>query len=195
MAGIILKGEDFVGITDERRRAIYEAEKAAAAMGVLPDDPEKRKAIIERLSRRLAAAGKGWGFRADETVVRVDELGVARIIDKSQATGFLPGLPAHPGTRDRSSGSARPGRTTPFRKQVAFQDPGEIRPVDPREAALRFYHRIRDTMERTGYIPDSLRAELLAEGWKIGQPVTAARLEQWCREFQEQWHRKYGRNP
>lgn len=193
MTGIILKGGGFVGITDAKRRAIYEAEKAAAAMGVLPDDPEKRRVIIERLGARLARAGRGWDMNAMETVTRVDEQGVARIIPKREATGWLPGLPAHPDSRDASSRTAQVGRTRPHREQVFLPDPGPIMQVDARTAAARFYARIRDEMERHGYIPQALRQELYAEGWKLGQPVPLATLEDWCNRFSAENARKYPR--
>lgn len=192
MAGVILKGDGFVGITDERRRAIYEAEKAAAAMGVLPDDKEKRDAIIGRLERRLAAANRGWRMNQEETVVRVDEQGVARVIDKSQAVGFIKGLPAHPGSRDASSRTARAGRRRPHRETVFMPAPPDLVPVDPRVAAERFHARIVQQMERTGYVPAELRRELAAEGWRLGQPVPQARVDEWCAKFQAEWHAKYG---
>jgi hypothetical protein len=191
MPGIVFKGDDFAGIQDAKRRAIYEAESAAAAAGVLPDDKEKRKAIIDRLQRRLARQGRGWDFRADETVVRVDEQGVARIIPKDRAVGWMEGLPAHPGTRDVTSRYSRPGRKAPLRKQVFFNEP-EIKPVDPRIAAQNFHARIVGEMERTGYIPAALRQELAAQGWRLGQPVPRAKIDEWCARFQAEWHNKYG---
>jgi hypothetical protein len=193
MPAIHLNGEGFVGITDARRRAIYEAEKSAAAMGVLPDDPEKRSAIIERLTRRLAVRGVGWDLNLPETAVRVDEQGVARIIPKREAAGWQPGLPASPDSRDASSGTAQVGRTRPHREQVSFPDPGEITPVDPRTAAQRFHQRIRDEMARTGYIPKALRVELAAEGWKLGQPISLQKVEEWCNRFQIEHGNKYPR--
>lgn len=193
MAGVILKGDGFVGITDARRRAIYEAERSAAAMGVLPDEKDKRDAIIARLERRLSRAGRGWGMEQQETVVRVDDLGVAHIIPKSEATGWMDGLPAHRATQDVTSRSAQVGRQRPYTEQVAFADPGPIMSVSPREAAARFHARISAEMARTGYIPAALRQELLAEGWKLGQPVSSARLEQWCSDFQVEHGNKYPR--
>jgi hypothetical protein len=176
----------------EERQAILEAERSAAAMGVLPDDREKRQAIIGRLRRRLAAAGKGFAFNLPETVVRVDEQGVARIIPKSQAVGWMPGLPASPDTKDVTSRGAQDGRTRPHRERVAFSDPGPIQPVDPRVAASRFHARIRDELVQTGRIPLALQQELAVEGWKLGQPVPLKKVADWCARFQTEFHNRYG---
>ena len=173
MPAVHLKGDGFVGITDAKRRAVYEAEKAAAAMGVLPDDKEKRDAIIERLERRLASRGVGWNAQTYDTVVRVDDLGRARVIPLSEGAGWLDGTVG--------------GQKTPTRIPHRFAKP-TITKVDPRVAAQRFYERIRGAMERTGYIPGQLVKELQAEGWRLGQPVTLERLEQWARDFQETYH-------
>lgn len=191
--GVILKGDGWAGIADPRRRAIYEAEKSAAAMGVLPDDKEKRRVIIERLGARLARANRGWDFDQLETVVRVDDQGVARIIDKSEAVGWVEGAAAHPGTRDASSGAARSGRRTPYQEEIAFERPPELAKVDPRVAAERFHARITGELARTGYIPVALRQELAAEGWRLGQPVPREKVDEWCARFQNEWHAKYGR--
>lgn len=183
MAAVILKDPDMVGITDSKRRAILEAERMAGALGILPDDKEKRAYVIEQLQRRLARAGKGWDWEFEETVVRVDDNGVPRIIPKSQAVGWMRGLPASPDTYDRTSHTARTGRTRPLEKDFDFKDPGAIKPVQPRVAAERFYARIRSEIERSGYIPQALRLELWEAGWRVGHPIPLDKVEQWCKEF------------
>ena len=179
MPAFILKGDGFVGITDDRRREIKEAMAAADAMGVLPDDPEKRKLIIERLDKRLAKRNKGWGFQKDGTVVRVDDRGIARVIPQSEGIGFLPGTM---GGRAPESGEA------------VWKNIPDIVSIDPRTAASRFYQRIRLAMEKQGYIPADLRRDMIAEGWREGQPISQARIEQWCSDFQTRFDAKKRNN-
>ncbi len=176
MANIILKGEGFAGIADEKRRAIKEAMAAADAMGVLPDDPEKRKLVIDRLDKRLSR--KGWNWQKDGTVVRVDDRGVARVIPQSEGVGFLPGTL---GGRQRESG------------EVTWTDIPALPKPDARAAANRFHARIVDALEKTGRIPVALQRELEAEGWKLGQPVPRQKLEDWCNSFQAEFWRKHPR--
>lgn len=167
---------DMVGIADPKRRAIRDAMAAADAMGVLPDDPEKRKLIVERLDKRLAK--KGWDWQKDGTVVRVDDRGIARIIPQSQGIGFLPGTA---GGRGPASGVA------------TWKNIPKIKPATFREAAARFHQRIVDSIEKFGHVPVDLEKELQAEGWKQGTPITRERIEQFTRDFQERWHRKYAK--
>lgn len=176
MANIILKGDDFVGIADEKRRAIKEAMAAADAMGVLPDDPEKRKLIIERMDRRLSK--KGWNWQKDGTVTRVDDRGVARVIPQREGIGFLPGT---------SGGRAA------FSQEHRFQPVKKLKPATMREAAARFHQRIVDSIEKFGYVPVELQKDLAAEGWKMGQPVPRAKVEEFTRRFQERYAQKYPR--
>lgn len=173
MANIILKGDDFVGIADPKRRAIKEAMAAADAMGVLPDDPEKRKLIVSRMEHRLAK--KGWDWQKDGTVARVDDRGVARVIPQGEGIGFLPGTM---GRRKPASGTAR-WRNLPV-----------VQPTTLREAAARFHQRMVDSVEKYGHVPVELQKELAAEGWKQGQPVPREKVEEFSRRFQERFWAK-----
>jgi hypothetical protein len=161
MPAIILKGDDFVGIADDRRRAIYEAEAATSTLNL---DPEMKRAILDRWKERIGRVGAG--FRLDGTVTRVDDQGVARIIPQAQGVGFIHGTHG--------------GRKKPYSKPFNFNDPGEITPVETRVAAERFYWRIRDAIERFGTIPAELERDLRAEGWRVGQPVDPEKVRQFC---------------
>lgn len=173
MANIILKGDGFVGIADEKRRLIKEAMVAADAMGVLPDDPEKRKLIVERMDKRLSR--KGWNWQKDGTVARVDDRGIARVIPQGEGIGFLPGTK---GRRQEASGIAH------------WKDLPAIKPITVREAAARFHRRIVESIEKGGSIPKTLKDDLVAEGWREGNPIPRAKIEDWSSRFQEQFHAK-----
>lgn len=173
MAGIILKGDGFVGIADEKRAAIKQAMAAADAMGVLPDDPEKRKLIIERMEHRLSR--KGWNWQKDGTVARVDDRGIARVIPQGEGIGFLPG----------TKGARRPTSGTATWRNIPV-----VQPTTLREAAARFHQRMVDSVEKFGEIPIALQKELQAEGWRQGQPVPREKIEDFSRRFQEKYQAK-----
>lgn len=182
MAGIRLDNP----YADARRATILEAERRAGDLGI-QIDAEKRREIIQRFDARLAQRNQGWGFEFQDTVVQVDGDGIARLIPISQANAWA-------GGGKTVVGRAGKGRKTPHRERVQFQDPGEQRAISMREGAFNFYARIRDAIERTGYIPGDLQAQLCAEGWKYGTPVPMDKVQAWCNDFTAQVQKKYPKN-
>lgn len=177
--------------SDDKRRAILEAERQAADLGI-EHTGEQRRDIIAKLDTRFANVG--WGWTKDNVVLRTDETGTPRVIPIEEAVGYIAGLPAHPdsgkGSKDFTS---RHGRTKPYEEKVAFDDPGKITPRSPAAAAEAFYGRIRGAIEQYGTIPQVLLQDLHAEGWRQGAPIPWDKVRSWAGEYTKVVNQKYGR--
>lgn len=178
--------------SSNRRRALKRIEAMADKAGVtIPEDV--KQALIERMDRRLQAAGLDWNAEFRGAVARVDEHGIARVIPQSEGLAEIGGQRLYGGKTEEQI-----NRESQARLAQAWQSRGgvDLRPPSPREAAERMHQRITSEIERRGGdFPTELVQEMLGESWRVGQPVAQDKVRQVANELTRRVRKRLSEDP